>query len=388
MCPFHAFVILNDNKAIWCDTNSRNGAFVVHKDFGAKRLNAKGEYLVKFGEYAEAMRGTGLFIGGKGKFAAALFDAAGSEQKPVNHVTAKSWVSGHRICKIYEHFPDDKVDEKGFIKFLSDRAHTSWPKLQEAFRPMADNENCVVNLKTKIPDEFYWSLLNQFQKIYKLPLSTKPSAKTIPVTASVALQTTASIFSDDTNVNKELLSETLSEQSSNNVRDRFIKIISNLSIMDIINKKPPILYRIDSTKFNVDRIDLIQISPDPNHKDAELYTNIQSFTNRLSIQALSIEAVLNNRFGFDDESASINMEIAEDTSKSNRCKITNLHRRKIPKSNRREITKQCRTKIPELSLEVIADAQDPLHLVKIAVEEWGNFRDEMNFLYKEICTLP
>lgn len=87
--------------------------------------------------------------------------------------TAKSWLKpdgkGHRNCRIHDYFPDDRLNETRFIKFFQSRVNTSWKELQESFRPI--NDDGIIDVDTDKPDVFYWSLLNQFQKIHKLPLS-------------------------------------------------------------------------------------------------------------------------------------------------------------------------------------------------------------------------
>lgn len=103
-----------------------------------------------------------------------LYQAAGAQQEVVPE-TAKSWLkrgNGHRNCTIKNFFPKAKLNETGFIDFFETRVNSDWKKLQTAFSSI-DNDN-IVDLHTDIVEDFYWSLLNQFQKIYQLPLSKKP----------------------------------------------------------------------------------------------------------------------------------------------------------------------------------------------------------------------
>jgi len=101
-----------------------------------------------------------------------LFKEAGASAYVLKE-TAKSWLKpdgkGHRNCRIHDYFPEDKLDETHFIKYLQIRVNTSWKALQEIFRSI--NDDGIIDVNTDNPDVFYWSLLNQFQKIYNLPLS-------------------------------------------------------------------------------------------------------------------------------------------------------------------------------------------------------------------------
>ena len=88
--------------------------------------------------------------------------------------TAKSWLKsddkkGHRNCRVKDYFPKEKLNEAGFIKAIESRVNTSWKQLQESFRLI--NDNGIIDIDTDNHEIFYWSLLNQFQKILRLPLS-------------------------------------------------------------------------------------------------------------------------------------------------------------------------------------------------------------------------
>jgi len=123
-------------------------------------------------------------------------------------------------------------------------------------------------------------------------------------------------------------------------------------------------YRSDSTKINVflRRIDAVLLIPyRRNCADTKIYPSIKAFHDALRVQALSIEAGLNRRFDFDDKSAWIDME--------------NFASRK---------TKTNVPELPGLTRRVVKKSPDPVGLLGIAIEEWGNLRDEMNFLYGEI----
>lgn len=103
-----------------------------------------------------------------------LFQACGT-QRDIPPETAKSWLkkgAGHRNCTIKDYFPEKKLNEAGFIGFFKNCGNSNWKKLQTCFASI--NDDNVVDLNTNIENDFYWSLLNQFQKIQNLPLSEKP----------------------------------------------------------------------------------------------------------------------------------------------------------------------------------------------------------------------
>lgn len=147
-----------------------------------------------FGEYIETIHSTDLFVGGAAKIAADLFGAAGSMLAPINLNTAKSWLRNHRKCKIREHFPHDKVDEKGFIEFFSGR-ESSWKELQAAFRSMSDLG--IVKVDAESPAVFYRSLLNQFQKIFRLLETEEPAEKMLLRFKEATLEYTLEDFFND-----------------------------------------------------------------------------------------------------------------------------------------------------------------------------------------------
>lgn len=103
-----------------------------------------------------------------------LFQACGT-QRDIPSETVKSWLkkgAGHRNCSIKYYFPEKKLNETGFIGFFKNRGNSNWKDLQAYFASI--NDDNVIDLNTNIENDFYWSLLNQFQKIHNLPLSEKP----------------------------------------------------------------------------------------------------------------------------------------------------------------------------------------------------------------------
>lgn len=106
-----------------------------------------------------------------------LFNAAGSDI--FSGESAKKWMlpkenKAQRNCQIKRYFNDTHpFNEDGFIKYLRNQIRTSWKKLQEAFASIHDDN--IIDTATDNESLFYWSLLNQFQKIHHLPLSPIPT---------------------------------------------------------------------------------------------------------------------------------------------------------------------------------------------------------------------
>jgi len=167
--------------------------------------------------------------------------------------------------------------------------------------------------------------------------------------------------------------EVKNKMSPKQIRDTFIKAVDYYKIMEIINRKPAVIYRADSTSLNVFRnqTNTLIIVPFQRNEntgiDKATYASIKNFYDRIRILSLSVEASLNNRFDFEDESAFINMEEEAPTEKKS-------------KSNCAELPRLSR----EFIAENISESHDPLGLVELAIKQWGNFRDELNFLYNEI----
>lgn len=301
------------------------------------------------GKYIETIYGTGLFGKNKAKFGTTLFQVAGSHEE-VSEEAIKSYIYGRNKCPVEKHFPDDVIDETEFIKYFRRKARgsDSLKRLQNAFRILKTDdsvdEDFCVDLKTEDPNVFYWSLLNQFQRVLRLPESEREeSNSTVPVTVPYQI-----------------------ELSSEQIRDKFLEAANYYEIMDIINREPPIWNRDDSACLNtfLNEIDvLMNCSP----KSSPLYAPLECFIDALQQQVLSLDATLNINFTSAEKNAAVNMEGDEDLA-----------------ANTENITR--RLGIPELSIDLIADAADPTKLLKIAVEDWENFRSKMNLLFKEISS--
>ena len=129
-----------------------------------------------FRDYVFTIIGTNFFHKGQVRFIKSFFDAAGTVLDP-NEPTIKTWLrkKNPQVCTIEDYFPKGAIDEKGFTAFFSSKMGASWTKLQDAFRLIKKNDD-LVDVDTNNPDVFYWSLLNQFQRIHKLDLSEMPDS--------------------------------------------------------------------------------------------------------------------------------------------------------------------------------------------------------------------
>lgn len=304
---------------------------------------------MKFGEYIKILASTDLFGKSKVGFASDLFKAAGPSTE-FSEETVKTWINGTRSCSVRRYFPEMEMDDKRFIAYFRKRTKTSgsWKKIQKAFSSelIADvkTEDIFVDLETDDPEVFYWSLLNQFQRIFHLPASEIEIKNSEP----------------------PLITAPQRKPSSEEIRDWFLKLTDVCEVMDTINRKPAILDRDDSARLNafLDRMDFLIPNAVPCNN--LLCASIRSFIEVLRIQVLTLDANLNSRFSFEDKSASINMEEDEDWKKNR----NSGHR----------------SKISDLSLDLILESADPVNLGKLAVSEWGNFRDKMNLLFNEISS--
>jgi len=156
------------------------------------------------------------------------------------------------------------------------------------------------------------------------------------------------------------------ESDEEHIRDFFIAAAQQFKIMDSINRKPAILNRVDSTNLNIFLQEINSLLVGRNC-DSSLQAPIISFIGALQIQVLSLDATLNNRFGFDNDDASVNMEDDDEEFVKNGGQVNRMD-------------------LPEWSLELVQEASDPVHLLRTGISEWGNFRNEMNRLFEVIRT--
>ena len=149
------------------------------------------------------------------------------------------------------------------------------------------------------------------------------------------------------------------------VRDFFVAAAQQFKVMESINRKPAILNRTDSANLNIFLREIEHLISGRN-LDSSLQIPIDNFTRALELKVLSLDATLNNRFGFENDAASCNME-EDDSDSAEGHEWVN------------------RAGLPEWSIELVKAAEDPIYLLKMGISEWGNFRNEMNLLFETIC---
>jgi len=152
-------------------------------------------------------------------------------------------------------------------------------------------------------------------------------------------------------------------------RNLFIEIEKNYSIMDIINRNPPVMSRADSARFDCFVRDINELITYPN-KECEnssvVLARINSFIKELRLIALTIDTNINNSSKRKDKHASINMDLffGESYAEENLLIDTSI----------------C------MSFEdayLVAD--DKISILEIDSKDWMNYRNTMNLLYKMIC---
>lgn len=250
---------------------------------------------MNFGAYVDALLSTDFFGKSKAKIGSALFRAAGPCVS-FSEEAVKTWINGTRSCNIERYFPEMKMNDAQFITYFRQRAKApgSWEKIQEAFSSKfaagEETRDICVDLTTEDPGVFYWSLLNQFQRIFHLPESEQ----------------------EVRNSEAPIIAAPQRKFTREEIQDLFLKATSACEVMDTINRKPAILNRNDSARLNafLDRMDFL--IPDTAPCNDLLHSSIRSFIEALRIQVLSLDATLNNRFDFDDDTAFVNMEDDED----------------------------------------------------------------------------
>ena len=138
--------------------------------------------------FTSTLISTGYFGASKDALITDLFKHAGNTHD-LSESTASKWRQGKRNCKPKKYFPEETVEEMQFIDRLRSRtkAPGAWRQVQQAFKDIEasndppscfnteiyDSPSCV-NTETNDPDIFYWSLLNEFQRLFKLPESDCP----------------------------------------------------------------------------------------------------------------------------------------------------------------------------------------------------------------------
>lgn len=343
-----------------------------------------------FREYIEALYSTGLFGKNKAKIGATLFDKAGSSRS-VSEEAVKTWMRGSRNCNIGMYFPNGIKEETKFIAHFKSvtKVPGSWKKIQDAFRQMKQDEYFCIDLETEDPDVFFWSLLNQFQRIFRLPeserdgreqgvsVTTAPQEEREPTTPATAtrqelsLEQIRTVFLDAFHQYRAEQNPVVpataipQEESPEQIRREFLEATHRHGIMDIINRDPPILNRNDLkflTAFVKETEEMLNKGATP--------PNIRSFIMTLEYRAMDLGGKLKFRFGSTNETASINML-------GDKIRLWDQVKYKV---------RAKRLGIPELTPELIENAADPLHLYRLLLEDWGSFRDQMNLWFEHISS--
>ena len=329
---------------------------------------------MNFGTYVDVLASTGFFGNRKAQIGNNLFTAAGSCVE-FSESAVKTWLNGTRSCDVGRYFPEESIDEAQFISYFRRRtnAYNLWKHLQMAFGKIeeagiASGDFCV-DLDTDDPEVFYWSLLNQFQRIFHLPESERE------VNSST----------------ESMLSVSQKKLSVEQVRNIFLDLVRQHNVMEILCKEYATLNGADSTNLNIfiDKMDIF--AANIHVTDHPLYMSIATFTEILRLQALSLEATL-NRLGFDDDTASVNMEDGdEDLDEDDEDDDDDENNEEDEDDGDDEDwdeddedLNQCGLPESEEIREIIRHSADPIRLLRRLIEEWENFRDEMNGLFKEI----
>lgn len=323
-----------------------------------------------FREYIDALFSTGLFGKNKGMFARALFKEAITEPNSEPSLEAiKSWMYGNnRHCDTSRYFTNGSVEKDQFIAYF--RKHTrdpsSWKKIQAVFRQLEPDEAFRIDLDTDDRDVFFWSLLIQFQRIFRLPESEREGREQgAPVTTAPQ------------------------ELSPEQIHAIFLDALHRYKIMDIINREPPILNRkdwhiLDEFVWRIEGLRSACAS-----RSSPLCLSIPAFIDALHIKADALDACLNITFGPDDENASFNMEgdenFPEDKARALGLKtIPDLLYELIPVED--EDDEDCDEDDEDCDEDEYV-IYDPIGLIHVARDaDWKTFRRKMNHLYDDITS--
>ena len=142
-----------------------------------------------------------------------------------------------------------------------------------------EDESFRVDTETDDRDEFFWSLLNQFQKIFGLP-----------------------------ETEREIIAIPIDELSPQKIRKEFLAAVNRYNVMKIIRRKPAVLNWDDSAYLNLFLKQMGQMNLNCVPYNDALCASIKGFIIYLHDQTMSLDAALSSRFKYQDETASVNME--------------------------------------------------------------------------------
>ena len=297
-----------------------------------------------FRDYFLTLYNTECFGTNQATMVKRFFEKAGAVGR-ISDSAAKSWIreKDPRKCKTSSYFSDETpMQDERLIAFLMEKTSTSWKSLQESFCKLNNaapaDEGFCVNVSTQNVDEFYWSLLNQFQRILHLAESERAATPSIQPAQSLSIR----------------------------AHDHILKALKHYQIMEIINRRPALLSRYDSADLGIFLGHAETVLEYKNSLDLTLYSLIKQFHNETMLQKLIIDATMNSYFGFDNDDAVINMDEGE-----------------IPVENASNPNKQ---NLPELTPKLFETAKDPVGLHCVDTKTWNQFRNIANHIYNQIVS--
>ena len=330
-----------------------------------------------FRKYIETLYYTHLFGKNRLLFARELFCVAITkpDSEPAES-TINSWYYKGKRSDIKRYFQNGLVDKSGFIDYFKKKTkdHGSWKIIQDAFSKVERDKSFRVDLETENCDVFFWSLLNQFQRIFGLDESEwekrdPPKQEEKGQTISVA----------------ETLQDGLSPKQ---MREWFLDAADRYRIMEIINKKPAIYGWIHSAYLNLFLKEMDPLILNCARRNDALCASIISFINSLYRKAEILERNLSKRFDFEDETASFNMENDNEVTADSEADLNSLE---LPKLS--DVIKAAVADIivggndnddDDNDDDNIVDDDYILNLLKLDKKPWGAFRREMCTLYDKI----
>ena len=300
-------------------------------------------------EFVDVFQNSKRFGTNKSSIVKGLFRAAGCYEPP-SESAIKSWLkpNSDRNCQVSRYFRDNSINETKLVShFRNSTPSDIWRILQGLFRDFMlqtpdDLEFCI-DLTTNNADVFYWSVLNQFQRILHIPETERR----------------------EENVNSACNNLPMSLRAHH----YFIDSINCYQIMDIINRTPPVLNRYDAGSIHLFLDKLDGLLAHKEEIELTLYSLINSFVGHLRVQALRLDAELVGMNDIEDNNAVVNMDDEDSPYES------------APVPNR---TGMYNTDNPDELNELLSLAEDPVRLFGTIIRGWKEFQYYMNRLYQEI----
>ena len=300
-------------------------------------------------EFVDVLHNSKRFGTNKSSIVKNLFSAAGCYALP-SESAVKSWLkpNSDRNCQISRYFRDNSINETKFVNhFRRSTPSDVWRILQDLFREFKlhtpdDFEFCI-DLATENAVIFYWSVLNQFQRILHIPETERR----------------------EENVNSACSNASMSLRA----HDYFMDSVNCYQIMDIINRTPPVLNRYDAGSIHLFLDKLDGLLAHKEEIELTLYSLINSFVGHLRVQGLRLDTELIGMYDMEDDKAIVNMD---DKDSSYECDTV---------TNR---SGMYNTDNPDELNELLSVVEDPIGLLGTILKGWKDFQYSMNRLYKEI----